>query len=1153
MRIQRIQIPAYGPFTDFTLKLPKGRTDFHLIYGANEAGKSSLLRAIRALLFGIPQKGENFLHDYPKLRILAELEDAAGVSRIFQRRKGNKNTLLDANANPILEAELQRMLGVVNESYFDSMFGMGFEELRRGADELLRGEGRLGEALFSASLGGTPVDKVIQALEAEAGALFSGVSKRRIREMAGKHAEQIRGKKEALIKPEEWEEIERELLEAHEKLDSLKKERAQHLSRKEWLGRCRSALPLVGQLAECRSKLDGVPTLPELPVAFADEIREARNTWAEATRNVERLGEEIGRLDERVKLCQLNPEALELETAIDGIHTRLGAYHDNQKALANKQAEAQAKESSVRRVCLDLGISTALDELEPLRITQPQFADAVDKADQLNRANSAHEEAARKEQELEEDLSRLRSEPSEANPEELAALKNLLAGNTKIEMLASGLAERQTALTRSERSLKKLHDSLSGAPTQWEVTRALKLPSRSTIERFRERFDEAERAVRDLKQEKLQADRKIREMKAEIVRRARQGELPSLDDLQSSRNERERGWALVFDDWKGDGAKATFVEGKPLEQAYPEAVAAADGIADRLRQEAEAVAQLEELRSKLKLEVESERLIAEQAQKAEETLTEIRADWTMAWQDSHASPTSPKEMQEWRETWQEFVSQWDQWNDESKQIATDQQLVSNATTKLAKALQSDGNDFPELLAQAQERFEALDAARVEVAGTERKIKDAESDLVTVSKKLPGLQKAVQSAKHDWKECGKALSLPEGLSPDSQIETLRSRREMFQDYDGWKSLLNDCRSLEKRIKDYEKEIEKAAATMRLATEGTEAREKALWTALDAAKKAQASHDELREQLTRLSDELEVSSSDVTRTRRDFDSLLTKAELSDESALDLWIAQFENHHKLSKTLDELRNALAGLSLGAPVEEFVTKVDTEDLENLESSLAELEDHLTELDQNIDEVKSERQEWENRRKAMDAAQDQAARHEQESAFAVSTMEADAERFVRLRVAIHLLRGQIDAFRQQNQGPFMEKASQWFAAVTGGAFSGIGTSFGNGDEPVIAGQRAGSTNEVLVPGMSEGTRDQLYLALRFAGLELHLQDHEPMPMILDDLLVHFDDARAAHALAAIAKLAENSQVLLFTHHAHVVELARTHLDAGHLTIHKIS
>ena len=48
---------------------------------------------------------------------------------------------------------------------------------------------------------------------------------------------------------------------------------------------------------------------------------------------------------------------------------------------------------------------------------------------------------------------------------------------------------------------------------------------------------------------------------------------------------------------------------------------------------------------------------------------------------------------------------------------------------------------------------------------------------------------------------------------------------------------------------------------------------------------------------------------------------------------------------------------------------------------------------------------------------------------------------------------------------------------------------------------------------MSDGTADQLYLALRLASLETYLDDHEPIPLVVDDILVNFDDARALAAL----------------------------------------
>jgi uncharacterized protein YhaN len=76
------------------------------------------------------------------------------------------------------------------------------------------------------------------------------------------------------------------------------------------------------------------------------------------------------------------------------------------------------------------------------------------------------------------------------------------------------------------------------------------------------------------------------------------------------------------------------------------------------------------------------------------------------------------------------------------------------------------------------------------------------------------------------------------------------------------------------------------------------------------------------------------------------------------------------------------------------------------------------------------------------------------------------------------------------------------------------------------------------VERLSEGTRDQLYLALRMAAVEAHAEGAEPLPFIADDLLASFDEVRAGAALERLATLGDRVQTILFTHHAHVAELA---------------
>src|SRR5262249_21768469 len=82
----------------------------------------------------------------------------------------------------------------------------------------------------------------------------------------------------------------------------------------------------------------------------------------------------------------------------------------------------------------------------------------------------------------------------------------------------------------------------------------------------------------------------------------------------------------------------------------------------------------------------------------------------------------------------------------------------------------------------------------------------------------------------------------------------------------------------------------------------------------------------------------------------------------------------------------------------------------------------------------------------------------------------------------------------------------------------------------------------VGVKGMSDGTLDQLYVALRVAAVEDYLDHAAPLPFIADDLFINFDDNRAAAGFRVLNELAQKRQVLFFTHHPHLLEVARNAL-----------
>jgi uncharacterized protein YhaN len=135
------------------------------------------------------------------------------------------------------------------------------------------------------------------------------------------------------------------------------------------------------------------------------------------------------------------------------------------------------------------------------------------------------------------------------------------------------------------------------------------------------------------------------------------------------------------------------------------------------------------------------------------------------------------------------------------------------------------------------------------------------------------------------------------------------------------------------------------------------------------------------------------------------------------------------------------------------------------------------------------------------------------------------------------VLQRAIESYREKHQGPVLRRASELFSNLTLGDHCGLTTAFGDDDKPILVAIRR-NREQVEVAGLSDGTRDQLYLALRLAAIEHHVETVAPCPVIFDDVLINSDDARASAALEVLGDLATRTQVLFFTHHRHLAEFA---------------
>lgn len=149
-----------------------------------------------------------------------------------------------------------------------------------------------------------------------------------------------------------------------------------------------------------------------------------------------------------------------------------------------------------------------------------------------------------------------------------------------------------------------------------------------------------------------------------------------------------------------------------------------------------------------------------------------------------------------------------------------------------------------------------------------------------------------------------------------------------------------------------------------------------------------------------------------------------------------------------------------------------------------------------------------------------------------VEDLREYARDWSRLRLAEELLSRAREKFQRERQPGVVQHAQSFFTAVTGERYRNLYAPIG--EQTITVEDRTGVPKRPSE--LSRGTREQLYLALRF-GLIREFGEHaESLPVIVDEILVNFDPDRARRAAEAFAELSQTNQVLVFTCHPETLE-----------------
>jgi uncharacterized protein YhaN len=153
------------------------------------------------------------------------------------------------------------------------------------------------------------------------------------------------------------------------------------------------------------------------------------------------------------------------------------------------------------------------------------------------------------------------------------------------------------------------------------------------------------------------------------------------------------------------------------------------------------------------------------------------------------------------------------------------------------------------------------------------------------------------------------------------------------------------------------------------------------------------------------------------------------------------------------------------------------------------------------------------------------------------------------MHVASVVLEKSLAKIEMVGDSVLLRRISEFFRTLTDGVYSRVYTEVQDDNVPrLILQERAFPDERKTVRELSEGTRDQLYLALRLAAIEEHAATAPPLPFIGDDILQTFDDERALAAMRVLRELSKKVQVILLTHHRHILTLAANlQKDAVHI------
>ena len=1140
MRIDRLVLERYGAFEHKTLEFD--RSPFTIVFGPNEAGKSTCLSAIGDFLFRMPTSSPRVSRfGADAARIYITISAADGRRLELRRQYGRTPKTLSATDGTLCdEAVLGSLLGSTSRDRFENLFGLDHESLRAGGDALLSPDGDIGRLIVEAGGGLRTLVARLAAIEAEIDNLFAPRRKesRIFYRALSAYEEANKLVRAATLTHDAWDRDRKAREAATVALATIrdgKKAVAEELSGQR---RLEKTIPHIRALDEVEARMAEYADVGHLGEIFVERCASAFANDQAATDALKKAEAAHSGVVGRIEAMIVDPALSALENELLDVASLVETVSGARKSRENRTVELAETEAKLAVLRERLGIGPDI-KLQPLI---PSVETLDDARDLLAReaAMTTTEQARRK-------AAAVASDAVEACSSRIATLA-ALGRDKPFGVLSASFSSFAAQRSAAE---GKLYDAESAESDCAKRAASAGLPD--------------PRQLRDLPwpaEDRLRAELKIRDAAlAERIRlaglladasRQRDGALATLvgmnkggplanrETIAEARLGRDEVWLKIRADHVAGRSEAPSEQRLHDVATFEASMREADSLSDRRADEADKAAAAAEATRRAGEADATIAAVTSALRDCDERLAGHLQAFHEAFPDASKVQSDLAALLETTRSRADILSKLERAEAARIEGINGLRALEPLDSQLEAAERMAGL-VPHRDDRPGARVQAL-AAAIDFHDAEHaEFKRESRELIALTTSANEAQRLIVEADKargvwdsEWSSVVERLGAPAG----SKIAAVAAIVNAWTGAAGYLNSLaitrrrldrmdEDEAQLAKKVKDLAMQLcitvplDPVAGATTLIERGS------------CNDKVRTGREALKPEVARAEEALEASRRDKVLTEATLAALRSEADAPNDAALR--VAADRRRELTVLTKERAQTASAAQSAGdeLSIHELRMRAEGGDLDRTRATIADLESRLQQLDADVEAAI----------RAETGAAAALAAHQGRTGSAAAIVQREVaaagmheavERFVELTLARDLVEKAIQTVRVEQQDPLVRLAGTMFAAMTGGEFVGIEADVDAKGMPTVVGVKGNGTVRQSVPTMSDGTRDQLYLAFRLASLANYSAAAEPIPLIADDTLVHFDDKRSAATMELLADFSATTQVLLFTHHESV-------------------